>query len=300
LRVFGGKGEELLPSAITSSLAAVRRDGYNPGMASVSSPPLRVTVLGSGTSSGVPVIGCHCDVCHSSDPRNKRLRPSILVTVLGGEFAGTNLLVDTTPEMRLQVLRAGVEHLGAVLVTHPHADHIFGMDDIRQFNFRQEKRMPIYGMPPTLDHIHKVYDYCFTQTQEGGGKPQLDLIPFAPYDPFDLCGVTITPLTVLHGEMPVIAFKFGERFAYVTDVSRIPNETRPHLRNLDTLILGTVRYDPHPTHFGLWQAVEEAQSFAPRRTYFTHLSHYFEHTRTSAELPDGIALAYDGLTFVVP
>ncbi len=269
-------------------------------MSAIASPRLRVTFLGSGTSSGIPVIGCHCNVCYSSDPRNKRLRPSILVTVLEGEFAGTNILVDTTPEMRLQVLRAGVERLGAVLVTHHHADHIFGMDDIRQFNFRQEKRMPIYGTQPTLDHIYKVYEYCFKQTQEGGGKPQLDLIPCVPYQSFDLCGVTITPLTVLHGAMPVTAFKFGERFAYVTDVSFIPEETRPHLQGLDTLILGTVRYEPHPTHLGLWQAVEEARAFAPRQTYFTHLSHHFEHDRTSGELPPGIALGYDGLTFTIP
>jgi phosphoribosyl 1,2-cyclic phosphate phosphodiesterase len=281
-------------------LAAIRRDSYNLDMSAISSPPLRVTFLGSGTSSGIPVIGCHCEVCYSSDPRNKRLRPSIVVTVLKGEFAGTNLLVDTTPEMRFQVLRAGVEHLGAVLMTHHHADHIFGMDDIRQFNFRQEKRMPIYGTQSTLDHIYKVYEYCFQQTQEGGGKPQLDLTPFTPYQPFDLCGVTITPLTVLHGEMPVTAFKFGERFAYVTDVSFIPDETRPHLQGLDTLILGTVRYDPHPTHLGLWQAVDESKAFAPRQTYFTHLSHHFDHDRTGGELPSGISLSYDGLTFYIP
>ncbi|GAB4467206.1 MAG: MBL fold metallo-hydrolase [Armatimonadaceae bacterium] len=264
------------------------------------SPPLRVTFLGTGTSTGVPSIGCSCAVCRSSEPRNKRLRPSILVTVLAGEFAGANILVDTTPDMRTQVLRAGVERLDAVLVTHTHADHIFGMDDVRQFNFRQNAPMPIYATTPTLDHLCRVFEYCFVQTQEGGGKPKLDLKPIEPGAAFTVCGVTVLPLTVLHGSLPVTAFRFGERFAYVTDVSHIPPETAPHLAGLDTLILGTVRYAPHPTHFGLQQAVEAAQTAAARQTYFTHLSHHFDHATLTAELPESIAPAYDGLTFLVP
>jgi Metal-dependent hydrolases of the beta-lactamase superfamily I len=263
------------------------------------SPPLTVTFLGSGTSTGVPMIGCDCAVCRSGDPRDKRTRPSLLVTVGTGEDA-RRILVDTTPEMRLQMLRQGIDRVDAVLVTHTHADHIFGMDDIRQFNWRLQRPMPIYGTEETLGHLRRVFDYCFKETQVGGGKPQLVLEPLTPHVPFDLLGVTVTPLTVLHGRMPVTAFKFGDRFAYLTDVSVIPDEARAHLTGLDTLILGAVRYEKHPTHFTLSEAVEEARRFAPRQTYLTHLSHHFLHREVDAALPPGINLGYDGLTFAVP
>jgi phosphoribosyl 1,2-cyclic phosphate phosphodiesterase len=263
------------------------------------SPPLQITFLGTGTSTGVPSIGCTCAVCRSSDPRNKRLRPSISVKVLAGEFTGATILVDTTPDMRTQVLRAGITRLDAVLITHTHADHIFGMDDIRQFNFHQKQRIPVYGTPTTLDYLCRVFSYCFTQTQEGGGKPQIDLNPIAIGESFIVCGVTVTPLTVLHGTFPVTAFKFGDHFAYVTDVSAIPEETQSLLTGLETLVLGTVRYDPHPTHFGLHQAVEAAQGLGVRQTYFTHLSHHFDHATLQSELPSGIAPAYDGLQLTV-
>lgn len=268
--------------------------------AAAASPPLRVTFLGCGTSTGVPSIGCGCAVCTSGDPRNKRMRPSILVQITGGPTAGVNLLVDTTPEMRLQVLRAGVGRVESVLVTHTHADHIFGMDDIRQFNFRHEMRMPIYGTDEVLEHLRVVFSYAFRETQAGGGKPQLDLVPIRPYEPFDLFGVRVTPLVVMHGRLPITAYKFGDRFAYVTDVSGIPDETRPHLRGLDTLILGSVRYEPHPTHFGFHQALDEIADVAPRQAYLTHLSHYFDYETATGQCPPGIGLAYDGLTFDIP
>jgi phosphoribosyl 1,2-cyclic phosphate phosphodiesterase len=188
----------------------------------------------------------------------------------------------------------------AVLMTHTHADHLFGMDDIRQFNFRHKMTMPIYGTVETLAHLRRVFDYCFMDTQAGGGKPQLELREIRPFAPLSLLGIDILPLTVLHGDLPVVAYKFGASFAYVTDVSRIPDETRPHLRGLDTLVLGTVRYDPHPTHFGLYQALDEVADLAPRRAYFTHLSHHFDHDRVNAELPPGVALAHDGLRLSFP
>jgi phosphoribosyl 1,2-cyclic phosphate phosphodiesterase len=261
----------------------------------VASPPLTVTFLGTGTSTGVPMIGCDCPTCTSPDPRDNRMRPSILVTV-GGKAPGQgNILVDTTPEMRVQMLRAGVGRVEAVLVTHNHADHILGMDDIRQFNFRHEMVMPILSDADTLDHLRMVFGYAFKETQAGGGKPKLDLTEVRPYEPFELLGLTVTPLTVLHGRMPILSFKFGERFAYVTDVSGIPDETRPHLRGLDTLVLGTVRHDPHPTHFGLQQALEQIEELRPRRAFFTHLSHHFRHEAENAQLPPHVRLAYDGL-----
>jgi len=213
-----------------------------------------------------------------------------------GEAGTRRILVDTTPEMRIQMLRAGIGRIEAVLVTHTHADHIFGMDDIRQFNFKHGMDMPIYGTPETLGHLRSIFSYCFRETQAGGGKPRLVLTPIEPYVPFELLGLTITPLVVMHGEMPVITYKFGEHFAYVTDVSEIPAATRPHLRGVDTVVVGTVRYEPHPTHFHYDQALAEVAALGARRAYLTHLSHYFGHAEVSAKLPAGVALAYDGLT----
>jgi phosphoribosyl 1,2-cyclic phosphate phosphodiesterase len=210
-----------------------------PRCSAASVAPLRATFLGTGTSTGIPMIGCRCPVCTSSDRHNSRTRSSLVVNVGGAEDATKNLLVDTTPEMRLQMLATDTRRVEAVLVTHTHADHIFGMDDIRQINFRHDIAMPILGTPETLERLALVFDYCFKETQTGGGKPRLTLSPIRPYEPFDLLGVTITPLVVLHGSLPVIAYKFGSRFAYVTDVSHIPDETRPHLKNLDTLVIGT-------------------------------------------------------------
>lgn len=263
------------------------------------SPPFSVTFLGTGTSTGIPMIGCDCSVCTSPDPRNKRMRPSIVVSV-DGENGKQNLLVDTTPEMRLQMLRAGIGRIEAVLMTHTHADHIFGMDDIRQFNFRHKMTMPIHGTSDTLGHLRRVFDYCFQETQSGGGKPQLELREIRPFEPFRLLHVDVMPIMVLHGNLPVVAYKFGPSFAYVTDVSNIPDQARAHLQNLDTLVLGTVRHEPHPTHFGLYQAIEEVAALAPRRAFFTHLSHHFDHDQVSRELPPSIALAHDGLILSFP
>lgn len=227
------------------------------------------------------------------------MRPSILVRVETPE-GPKHLLVDTTPEMRLQMLAANVGRVEAVLMTHTHADHVFGMDDIRQFNFRHKQAMPIHGTPETLDRLRLVFDYCFQETQQGGGKPQLELVAIHAGQALELLGIEILPLTVLHGRLPVLAFKFGPKFAYVTDVSHIPDAARPHLRGLDTLVVGTVRYEPHPTHFGLYQALDEIADLAPRRAYLTHLSHHFQHETVSAELPPGVEPAYDGLTVAIP
>jgi len=270
------------------------------GVPSAPSPAFSVIVLGCGTSTGVPVIGCPCPICRSPDPRNKRLRPSILVEIPApGEPRPRRILVDTTPDMRTQMLRAGIEAIDAVLITHPHADHIFGMDDLRQFNFSMGQEIPVYGTPSTLDHLRTVFSYVFQETQTGGGKPRLTLHPISPYEPFDLYGVTITPLTVLHGNMPVTAFRFGDRFAYVTDVSAVPDETRPHLRGLDALIMGTVRYEPHPTHFSLAEAGTELAELATRRAYLTHLGHDFDYATVSGETADYVTPCHDGLVIQV-
>ncbi len=251
---------------------------------------MKVTVLGSGTSHGVPMIGCDCAVCTSPDPRNKRLRPSILVT--GDD--GANILVDTPPEMRLALIASHVRRLDAILYTHSHADHVFGLDDVRTFNYRTKTAMPVYAEPDVLDDLRRIYSYIFKATQAGGGKPQVDLHKIAPNDPLSLHGLNILPLRVCHGRLPILAYKFGARFAYVTDVSVIPPETWPHLEDLDLLMLDAVRRDPHETHFHLDQALEHIALLQPKRTLLTHLSHDYDYAATNAELPPGVELAYDG------
>lgn len=256
-------------------------------------PPFAVTFLGTGTSTGVPMIGCPCRVCRSDDPRDKRMRPSLWVR--GPEGA---LLVDCGPEMRVQTLRAGVETIDAALLTHSHADHIYGLDDLRQFNFRLGRAIPVLADDDTLARLRVVFDYCFTDTQAGGGKPRLDLVPIRPGEPFRAAGLEILPVRVLHGRMPVLAFVFEKTFAYCTDVSFLPDAARDAFRGVDTLVLGTVRTEPppHSTHFILPEALDEIARIGPRRAYLTHLSHHFHHADVSATLPDGVFLAHDDLT----
>ncbi|HSV72815.1 MAG TPA: MBL fold metallo-hydrolase [Chthonomonadales bacterium] len=249
---------------------------------------MEVLVLGSGTSHGVPMIGCRCPVCTSPDPRNRRFRPSIAVRV--GEHA---ILVDATPELRMQALTFGLERVDAVLVTHTHADHIMGLDDIRRFNDLRDAEIPVYGDAQSIDDILRIFRYVFAPTQAGGGKPRISLHK-AP-DRFELFGLPICALRVYHGSLPILAYRFG-RYAYVTDVSRIPPETMEALRGLDTLMLDTVRMAPHETHFGLQEALDVVAELRPRRTYLTHLSHHYDHEATNALLPPGVELAYDGLT----
>ncbi len=253
---------------------------------------MRVRLLGTGTSHGIPVIGCDCPVCTSADPRNRRLRSSILV-----ESGERRIVVDTTPEFRLQALAAGLQSLDAVLFTHAHADHIFGLDDVRIFNWRTKQPMPIYGTAATLEVIRSRFVYAFEAGQEGGGKPSLDLRPID--GPFEVAGLSITPLEVMHGILPVTAFRFREReggpeFAYVTDCNAVGDQTMDALRDLDLLILDALAKHRHPTHFSLEQAMEVARALQPRQTLFTHISHSLEHAETNAGLPPGMALAFDG------
>jgi len=254
--------------------------------------PLYITVLGSGTSTGVPTIGCECAVCTSSDPRDKRLRPSILI-----RYAGHGILIDTTPDFRAQALRAPIERIDAILYTHAHADHVLGLDDVRPFNYRQRSAIPIYAKQDTLDAIRRVFRYAFEPEPSQTSIPRLKLHPIKD-EPFDLFGLTITPLPVMHGESEILGFRFGAA-AYITDQSDIPAPTKAKLRGLDVLFLDALRHKPHPTHSTVAQALKWVEELRPRQAFFTHICHDLGHAKTEAALPAGVHLAYDGLEIVV-
>ena len=202
-------------------------------------------------------------------------------------------MVDTPPEFRLQAIRSGLTRLDALLYTHSHADHIFGLDDVRRFNDLQKQEMPVFAMPETLLDLERSFRYAFIPTQEGGGKPRLDLTPIVG-DRLDWEGIRIRVLPVRHGSLPVLAFRMGD-FAYVTDASYLPAETMAGLLGLHTLILGALRWEPHPTHFTIPQALSVIEELRPRRAFLTHLAHNLPHAATEAGLPPGVRLAYDGL-----
>lgn len=252
---------------------------------------MRVTMVGSGTSTGVPVIGCPCKVCTSTNPKNRRSRPGLKLEVNGGV-----LLVDTPTDLREQALRFGLPRLDAVLFTHAHADHIFGLDDIRILNFRQRKAIPCYGSAETLRALRRIFAYIFERTQEGGGKPQIELLEVR--EPFRLLGREIIPVPVWHGEMEVFGYRLG-RFAYVTDCNRIPEESFELLAGVEVLILDALRYRPHATHFSVAEAVAVAERIGSKRTIFTHLAHEIDYGDPQVQLPPGMELGYDGLTFDV-
>jgi len=250
---------------------------------------LRVTVLGSGTSTGVPVIGCGCKVCTSADPRNRRTRPGLWL-----EWPGASVLVDTPTDLREQALRERIPRVDAVLYTHAHADHIFGLDDLRIYNFRQRASIPCYGRAETLARLRRTFAYVFEEGEEGGGKPKLELIEID--GAFELRGERIVPIPVRHGGSTVVGYRLRD-FAYVTDVSAIPAASLPLLAGLDVLILGALRYRPHPTHFSLAEAVAAAAQIGARRTYLTHVAHDVDHGALEIDLGAGVELAYDRLAF---
>ena len=248
---------------------------------------MRLTFLGTGTSTGVPTLACRCPVCTSSDPRDKRTRPSVLL-----EFDGRAVVIDTAPDFRQQALREGMERLDAVLFTHTHADHVLGLDDVRVFYFRQREPIPIYASSRSMDDIRRIFTYIFDQTYPYGGIAKLD--PHMIDGPFDLWGERLTPLPVFHGNLPVLGFRFGKA-AYVTDFSTIPDSTIPLIEGLDVLILDALRHKPHPTHSSLEQSLDWVERLKPRRAFFTHIAHELGHEATNAVLPPHVRLAYDGL-----
>jgi len=264
---------------------------------------LKVTFLGTGTSHGVPMIGCECAVCRSNDPRDRRWRPSILVDA--GEappapssarsaFARSvrHILVDTSTDLRTQALTYGVTRVDAILFTHSHADHVLGLDEVRRYNVVQRSAMPCFADERTLSDLRRTFGYIFDAPGVGGGVPQLALFQIG--GAFTLGGVEIVPVPVMHGPRPILGFRFGS-FAYLTDCSAIPDGSWPLLDGVRTLVVDALRERPHPTHFSVSQALDVVARLAPERAYFTHICHDLAHADTSARLPRGVELAYDGL-----
>ena len=253
------------------------------------SPNARVTFLGSGTSAGVPMIGCVCDTCRSTDPRDQRLRPSIFIDVAGGP----NILVDTSTDLRQQALTHGLTRVDAILFTHSHVDHVLGLDEVRRFNILQRSAIPAYADASTAGDIRRMFHYVFDPpVQRGGGVPQIDLSTID--GPFDVAGVHVIPVPLYHGPRQVLGFRFGT-FAYLTDCNRIPDEAWPLLTDLDVLVLDALRHRPHPTHFTVAESLAVVDRLQPRHTLFTHMCHDLPHAATNASLPPGVELSYDGL-----
>jgi len=260
---------------------------------------IRVVCLGTGTSHGVPMIGCDCATCASDDPRDKRSRPALAVS-----WGETTVLVDTPPELRLQCVAHRIVRADAILFTHHHADHVTGLDDVRRFNWINRAVLPCYGPPATMERIRRMFAYAFEDDPDyPSHKPELRLMPIeagaaGKRGGLTLAGLTIVPISLWHGSMPVYGYRFG-RFAYCTDCNRIPEASLRLLEGLEVLVLDALRLRPHPTHFNLDQAVELAARIGAERTYFTHIAHEIRHEPVNARLPNGMELAYDGLVFEV-
>ncbi len=257
---------------------------------------MRLTFLGTGTSFGVPQIGCECAVCRSADPRDRRTRSGALV-----QSGGKTLLIDTPPELRLQLLAAGVGQVDAVLYTHEHADHVNGIDDLRIFSVRQRRALPCYGPVETLDRIRSGFRYIFDEEVRpytGTSKPQLELVPIQPDRPLDIAGVTVEPLAFEHGFLRVFGYRIGP-IAYITDVKAIPPAMFPRLAGLEVLVLNALWWRTHPTHLSIGEAIAAAQAIGARQTYLTHLTHETGHAELAQQLPAGIHPAHDGLSIEV-
>ncbi len=253
---------------------------------------LDFTILGSGTSTGVPIVGCSCRVCRSEDPKDRRSRASLWI-----QAGGLSLLFDTATEFRLQALAAGISRVDALFVTHAHADHVHGLDDLRTLSHHGE--IPLYSSPCTLEEIENRFSYIFRGPRTGGGKPRIRLIPLDPQgEPVRLSSpegeLEILPVPIFHGSMPIVGYRIGP-FAYLTDCSEIPEESYRLLEGVRVLVLDGLRFRPHPTHFSVDQAIAAVRRIGAKEAYLTHLCHEVSYRELSDYLPDGIDPAYDGL-----
>lgn len=258
--------------------------------------PLEVVLMGTGTSHGIPMLGCDCEVCRSSNPKNKRTRCSVLIRNRHGQ-----MVIDTPPDLRTQLLRENIPYVHAALFTHAHADHIFGLDDLRLSGHYLDTEIPLHCEPVVEENLARSFAYAFdssTTPTHKGARPRFRFARIQPGKPFEVLGETITPLRLMHGPLPILGFRIRD-FAYCTDLSEIPEETWPLLEGLETLVLGVLRYEYHPTHLNVEQALEVIERIKPQRTYFTHISHALEHVAIGHGLPEGVEPGYDGLRFTM-
>lgn len=251
-------------------------------------PDVELLFLGTGTSAGIPMIGCHCAVCTSPDPRDKRTRPSVVIS-----YHQTRVLVDTTPELRLQAVNNNVHRIDAVVFTHAHADHIMGLDDCRRFNYVKQGPLDVYADERTFKTLERCFAYAFRE-------PAPEMKVFRPHlvhrtitGPFEIAGVTWQPIPLMHGEMPILGFRVGN-LAYCTDVNHIPESSFDLLKDLDVLVLDALQHKPHTTHFSIEQALDAAAKIGAKQTWFTHIAHALSHETTNRSLPANMQLAFDG------
>ncbi|HYF65870.1 MAG TPA: MBL fold metallo-hydrolase [Herpetosiphonaceae bacterium] len=249
---------------------------------------MQLTILGCGASMGVPAIGCRCAVCSSDDPRNRRTRTAALLRADGAE-----ILIDAGPDLRQQALRAGIARLDAVLLTHAHQDHVGGIDDLRPINMAMDAALPMYGSAATLQRVRHQFDYAFAPEPTPSTRPRLQLEAL-PDGPFAVAGIEVTPLPIKHGDWEIVGFRAGS-IAYVTDVSHIPEATFDLLAGVEDLVLGALRYKPHPIHFTIDQALEAIALIAPRRAWLTHMTHDVDYETLCGQLPAHVRPAHDGL-----
>lgn len=249
---------------------------------------MRITVLGAGSSAGTPVIGCQCAVCHSDNPKNKRSRCSSLITM----DDGTNILIDTSPDFKMQAMRESIDKIDAVLYTHHHADHCHGMDDLRAYCQKYKKAIPIFANQNTMSELKLKFQYAIREETKFWETPVLHAQVINQL--FKIGNHEVIPLPVIHGRMEILGYRIG-RFAYITDVSEIPDSTLELLKDVDTLMLDCLRFEPHFSHYGFKQSLAMAEKINPKRTFLIHMTHDIEYDAISESLPEHVFLAYDGL-----